>query len=490
MERTLAAINDQARSSLQETGVNTLYLALGYLEWFEASNAQAPMYAPLLLYPIDIDKKLVSGKYRYSIGSIDEQAELNITLSERLHQDFNRRLPLLGEDEGSEDYFKKVTDVIEGMPRWRVRRFAVIGHFAFARLVMFHDLEEAQWPDGIGVIGNPVIAEIFASHGRDGDAFFAEDYAVDEPTIAAKIPLVITDADSSQLSAIVDVMDGKNLAIKGPPGTGKSQTITNIVAAALASHKTVLFVAEKMAALNVVKDRLEKAGLGHFSLELHSTKTRKKDLLESLQKRLHIRASVRAAGLSGAITERERNRDQLSDYVATINRAFGASGKTIHQILWSEQHTRAGRHSLPQTLDDVDLAGAKEMTHHDVASLRGKLDVLAGAHSDVASAGNLNQHPWFGVEDAKLDYFGRESLLDDLGSFREVLRQLSGTLASVARAIGTAISDQLCDTLILIEALGRLPQPAPELDYESTPQRRIRQRLKRWMHSKSSSPFG
>src|SRR5208282_448810 len=101
--------------------------------------------------------------------------------------------------------------------------------------------------------------------------------------------------------------------------------------------------------------------------------------------------------------------------------------------LWSEQRTRAGRHALPQTLDDVDLAGAKEMTHHDVASLRGKLDVLAGAHSDVASASNLNQHPWFGVEEAKLDYFGRESLLDDLGSFREVLRQLSGTLAAVAR---------------------------------------------------------
>jgi predicted ATP-dependent serine protease len=100
------------------------------------------------------------------------------------------------------------------------------------------------------------------------------------------VPLLITEADSSQFAAIADVMDGKNLAIKGPPGTGKSQTITNILAAALAKRMKVLFVAEKMAALEVVKKRLDEAGLGEFCLELHSTKARKQDALESLRKRL------------------------------------------------------------------------------------------------------------------------------------------------------------------------------------------------------------
>lgn len=102
------------------------------------------------------------------------------------------------------------------------------------------------------------------------------------------MPLLITDADASQFSAIVDVMDGKHLAIKGPPGTGKSQTITNIIAAALAMGLKVLFVAEKMAALEVVKKRLDEAGLGEFCLELHSTKVNKKDVLESLCKRLEL----------------------------------------------------------------------------------------------------------------------------------------------------------------------------------------------------------
>jgi len=107
-------------------------------------------------------------------------------------------------------------------------------------------------------------------------------------------------------------------------------------------------VAEKMAALNVVKDRLEKAGLGLFCLELHSTKSRKNDLLQSLEKRLDIQGRLSADGeLSGALKEFERTREQLSDYVATINRSFGASGKTIHSILWSEQRTRDDRDGFP-----------------------------------------------------------------------------------------------------------------------------------------------
>jgi len=245
MERALSAINDQARSSLQETGVNTLYLAIGFLEWYEAPNSQTALYAPLLLHQVDIERKIVAGKYRYSIGSLGEDNDINITLAERLHQDFHRRLPPLSEDDTPETYFDKVAQTIGDIPGWRVRRFAVVGHFAFARLVMFHDLEEARWPDGIGIIGNPVVAELFAGTGAVGDAFFAEDYEVDQPSIAAKVPLLITDADSSQFSAIVDVMEGKNLAIKGPPGTGKSQTITNIIAAALASGRTVLFLRKR-----------------------------------------------------------------------------------------------------------------------------------------------------------------------------------------------------------------------------------------------------
>ena len=468
MERTLSAINDQARGTLQETGVNTLYLALGYLEWYEATTSQKPMYAPLLLHPIDIERKIVGGKYRYSIGSLGEETEINITLSERLQKDFHRRLPLLEEEDTPEKYFRKVQTAIGDIPRWRVRRFAMVGHFAFARLVMFYDLEDARWPDGHGIIRNPVVAELLAGQGTSSDAFYAEEYAVDDPNIAVKVPLLITDADSSQFSALVDVMDGKNLAIKGPPGTGKSQTITNIIAAALSNAKTVLFVAEKMAALNVVKDRLEKFGLGHFCLELHSTKARKKDLLEALKERLKIQGRLRNEGdLPAALKELKRTRDQLSNYVTSINRPFGASGKTIHGILWTEQHTRAYRHVLPKELDSVELAGAKEVTRHDLLALKTKLEVLAAAYSDVAAAaGAPDRHPWFGANNAALDYFGREKLLELLNRLRSTIEHLAAILNATSDQIGHQLSDTINYASDLSDAIARLPDPAASVDLD------------------------
>jgi very-short-patch-repair endonuclease len=468
MERTLSAINDQTRSTLQETGVNTLYLALGYLEWYESTTSQKPMYAPLLLHPIDIERKIVGGKYRYSIGSLGEETETNITLSERLQKDFHRRLPLLEEEDTPEKYFRKVQSAIGDIPRWRVRRFAVVGHFAFARLVMFYDLEDARWPEGHGIIRNPVVAELLAGQGTSADAFYAEEYAVDDPIIAAKVPLLITDADSSQFSALVDVMDGKNLAIKGPPGTGKSQTITNIIAAALSNAKTVLFVAEKMAALNVVKDRLEKFGLGHFCLELHSTKARKKDLLEALKERLAIQGRLRNQGdLPAALKELRRTREQLSNYVTSINRSFGAAGKTIHGILWTEQHTRAYRQVLPKDLDNVELAGAKEVTRHDLLALKTKLEVVAAAYSDVvAAASSPDRHPWFGISNAALDYFSRENLLELLNRLLSAIERLAAILTSISDQIGCQLSDTIDYASDLLDAIARLPVPAASVDLD------------------------
>jgi len=468
MERALSGTYDQARSALQETGVNTLYLALGFLEWYEAQASERPMFAPLLLHSVDLERKIVGGKYRYSVGTLDGDTQINITLSERLHKDFHRRLPELDEEETPDAYLKKVEKAIADMPRWRVRRFAVVGHFAFARLVMFNDLADANWPGGIGVISNSVIARIFTGDGAaaGGDGFHPEEYDVDDPAVSAKVPLLITDADSSQFSAIVDVMEGKNLAVKGPPGTGKSQTITNVVAAALAAGKSVLFVAEKMAALNVVKDRLEKAGLGHFCFELHSTKTRKKDVLEALDKRLAIQGRLRRDGdLEAALKELTRTRAQLSDYVLIINRRFGATGRSLHDILWAEQRTRLG-HGLPNALDELALAGVKEMTFHDLDELRGRLDILAATYADIEASGGLEGHPWRGVGNAGLDFFERERLVNLATRLRGSTAGLLEVLDQLSTEVNAALSDHVGDAISVAEALSRLPAPAPDVDVE------------------------
>src|SRR5206468_5882639 len=131
---------------------------------------------------------------------------------------------------------------------------------------------------------HPRVREFFEGVPADG-LQFAPEHALDSEELASQVPSLIYDADSSQHSALVDALAGKNLVIEGPPGTGKSQTITNLIAAALVSGKTVLFVAEKLAALEVVRNRLDKAGLGLFCLELHSHRTQKKEFLEDLTAR-------------------------------------------------------------------------------------------------------------------------------------------------------------------------------------------------------------
>jgi hypothetical protein len=194
--------------------------------------------------------------------------ETNLSLTKRLDRDFNLLLPeFASEDDDHQnmsEYLAAVQTAIEGQKRWRVRRQLTLGHFAFGRLAIYADLEPQKWPQ------HPVRRELVRSvlSGTDaGDVGAhllgpAEDYAIDDPEVETIAPHLIHDADASQHSALIDVMKGSNLVIQGPPGTGKSQTITNVIANLMGSDRTVLFLAEKQAALDVVKRRLDKAGLG------------------------------------------------------------------------------------------------------------------------------------------------------------------------------------------------------------------------------------
>jgi Protein of unknown function (DUF4011)/AAA domain len=468
MERSLAGISNQARTALQEKGVNTFYVAIGYLEWYESESSEKSMFAPLLLHQIDIERKLVYSKYQYNIGSLGEETDVNKTLSERLGQDFGLRLPLFEEDDTPEAYFSKLEKVIEGKTRWRVRRFVVVGHFSFARLVIYNDLDPKLWPGEVGIVGNSNILELFAG-GDKGDkeeSFSAEEYEVDNPTVASKVPLLITDADASQFSAIVDVMDGKNLALKGPPGTGKSQTITNIIAAALAKGRRVLFVAEKMAALDVVKKRLTNVGLGDFCFEIHSTKARKKDLLEALEARLEIQNKLQPPNnLDAAVAELEKHRLQLSDYVGLINTEFGADGKTVHSILWAEQRSRHAGVDLPKALDSVRLSNVDVLTEAEFTERRRKLAALGELNQSIVKVhGVVERHPWHGVGTTELNLFDQEELITLGERLKAALNAFSDAVLALVAELGTEIADDLATSEKLTAELDRLPPLAPEAD--------------------------
>jgi hypothetical protein len=150
------------------------------------------------------------------------------------------------------------------------------------------------------------------------------------------VPHLIRDADSSQHSALVHALRGQNLVIEGPPGTGKSQTITNLIAAALARGRTVLFVAEKLAALAVVRRRLDDAGLGIFCLEVHSHKAKKGAMLNDLARRYTLRGTFKdPRDLDRHLSVVEEKKRLLTQYASLVNKTIEPFKATVFEILWA-----------------------------------------------------------------------------------------------------------------------------------------------------------
>ncbi len=277
-----------AKVSMEENGTNTMFLALGFLRWFESDVSEKPRYAPVVLIPIDIVRSLRSGGY--VIRSRQEEARINITLLEYLRQIFSIKingLDTLPEDEHGIDLpliFHTVRQAVMGKSRWNLIDMAFIGLFSFGQFVMWNDIRNrADELKQNKVVSSLIEGKMnWVSEKLPFDAQNVE--SVFKPADMA-VPL---SADSSQLVAVAAAAEGRSFILHGPPGTGKSQTITNMIANALYNGKTVLFAAEKMAALSVVQKRLAAIGLDPFCLELHSNKTNKSVVLSQLNKALEV----------------------------------------------------------------------------------------------------------------------------------------------------------------------------------------------------------
>ena len=463
LDRQLAKIRDTARTVAEETGVSTLHLAFGFLEWFESDVSDRPITSPLLLLRVDIDRKVARSRYQYSLGAVGDEAEANLTLSERLGRDFRIKLPALGEEESPEAYLARVRDeVCRGRPRWTVRHFVTLAHFPFARLAMFHDMDEVQWRGGLS--SHPLLASLLA--GREAaPSMFAPEHDVDAPAVSAKVPVLVLEADASQHSAVYDVMCGEDLVIEGPPGTGKSQTITNIVAAALAIGRRVLFVADKQAALQVVKDRLDKVGLGDFCLELHSGKARKTDVLASLGQRLERRpAPARTDRLDDRLRELAATRSALTRYVTLLNAPFGALGLTVHDVLWADRRRRDGEGPEARQLDGVALPAPETLSASELEVRRAALDRFEEAAGPLlAGFGTVEAHPWWGVTRAGLPSVDMEQAVRDTADAATAMEDVAGSVESL-RAFGLGTETALDDLGPKAQALAtlRIEEGTPE----------------------------
>ncbi|AUN94643.1 DUF4011 domain-containing protein [Pseudazoarcus pumilus] len=466
--RLVRKLEREARLAIEETGTNMLHLVFGFLEYPEAPESPRKLLSPLVCVPVRLEKTRRKANTRYDLLPTGEDFTENLSLREKLIQTHGFELPELEEDEGLDRYFERLSDAIESRPNWTLRRQMTLTLLSFGNMLLVRDLDPENWPvvaNENGLIGHPLVRQVF--EGTRDDAHEPEQSDTsDHPDIDAhpstRLPLVF-DADSSQHTALLDVLQGRSLVIEGPPGTGKSQTITNLIASALQAGKKVLFVSEKLAALEVVRNRLETAGLGKFVLELHSNKANKKRMAEDLAERIGFRPQA-PEGLQAMLESLEAMRRALAQYASLLNEVHGNRQElTVHKVFWRAERFRQGLSEVPDQLQELVLADAPETSATDFMRRRSLLSHCMTALRDTGTFGE--EHPFWGFfphalppgKDLALRTILREAA-EEFSGFSDALDAFVDTLGEHTITLDAQQACRVAD--ILAELLKQLPAPS------------------------------
>lgn len=321
-----------ARTSIEEQGINILYISLGMLNWYEAGNTEEVRQAPLVLVPVSLERS--SAQERFRLRYTGSEIGPNLSLQAKMLADFQITIPGFSETEdfNIQQYFADIEKKVAHHSTWKIEKDAIeLGFFSFGKFMIYHDLDSTKWPEESKPYDHEILQSLFGQGFKENQLTATEDHNLDKETISHNLFQVV-DADSSQILAILGVNEGRNIVIQGPPGTGKSQTITNIIANAVGQGKKVLFVAEKMAALEVVKRRLDNIHLGEACLELHSHKANKKELHEELRRILEL-GKPTLIHLKQEVVLLEEYRNELNAYCSAINTAIANSGLTAQKVV-------------------------------------------------------------------------------------------------------------------------------------------------------------
>ncbi len=423
LQKKLLRIASEAQTAEEESGVNVLYFALGFLTWFEDKSSSVPREAPLVLLPVKLVRNPRTSTYDIKIREDDIIS--NLPLQQRLKEDFGINLPDIEIDEGwkPSDYFAAVEEAIAIHERWKVEADAMqLGFFSFSKLLMYRDLDVGAWSDD-SLAHHPLTRGLlFEGFQSDRSVFGAEDRLDD--VLPPERMFHVVDADASQAKAIEEVRSGRNLVIQGPPGTGKSQTITNIIAAAVRDGKRVLFVAEKMAALSVVHDRLVKVGLRDVCLELHSRTANKKEVLSELGRTIAQSAAV--PSVPGPPVALRQSRDRLNAIASALHEPIDGTGETPFSVL-SRQARYIGQGAPTPTLVTEALATMSRATETEIVELLERYGALLG------ETGGAVPHPFEGTRNLVLQPV-------DLARMPALLSEAAAQAGKLADAVSAPLS--------------------------------------------------
>lgn len=455
LDGNLLTLLTAAKTGMEEGGANTLYLALGLLRWTEAEKAEAAHLAPILLVPVTLSRQSVRSGYR--LTRHDDETIINPTLLQLLKSAFELNtagLEVVHTDDSGVDV-KRILQAFRlatrELPKWEVREEAHLGIFSFTKYLMWKDLQDRSEQ----LKANRVVKHLIE---HPGEAFAGDR---EEPTERLRLddayrpqdiraPML---SDSSQFGAICAVDSGRDLVLEGPPGTGKSQTITNIIANTLAKGKTVLFVAEKVAALEVVHRRLTEVGLAPFCLELHSSKTKKTDVLAQLGKALDVsgtktaseweREAERLASLrmelNGLVDALHREHPNGLDVFSAIGTCIANAGTAPSAMTWAD----------PNTHSQAELDKLRETTRR-IAALGQALT-------------SLHDHPLALVGQSDWSPLWQEEFEAAVAKAGAAVGSLKQAIGPVSTWIGEAPSGQSLDALAALDNLAEVLLAAPKV---------------------------
>ena len=377
-----------AKTSMEENGANTLYLAIGLLKWYETPASHKPRYAPILLVPVEMVRKSASSGY--VIRSRDEDTMLNITMLELLRQMFDITIggldPLPKDGNGIDTslVFNTIRTKVMEQRNWDVIEQAVLGNFSFNKFIMWNDIHN----NSDILCESPIVSSLMSGVVDPSvNVEITETEDLDKKFRAGDILLPIS-ADSSQIEAITAALSGKSFILHGPPGTGKSQTITNIIANALYRGKKVLFVAEKMAALEVVQNRLNSIGLGPFCLELHSNKAKKSTVLAQLKRTAEVAMTKSPEEYRVEAEHINSVRDEMNACIQTLHKAYPL-GLSLYDCI--SRYVSIDE-SCPEFA--MTVSKAETVTGDMIAKMEIALDELKAV---LAIIGNPSENPLRGI---------------------------------------------------------------------------------------------
>jgi hypothetical protein len=457
LERSLKSLQWRSLLDYRERGVRILHAAFGTLNWVDLETKEQ-VQSPLILVPLELTRDSILKPYTISLPPIEEEAVLNPALQVKLENDYKIELPQLPEEwesQNLQDYFNMIGQAVAEMG-WKVEPSVDLGLFSFQKLVIYKDLE-ANAPF---VTQHPIIRAI-AGIKENG---LILDGLPDEKDVdiieAPDKTYQVLDADSSQRVSIEYALRGQSFVMKGPPGTGKSQTIANIIAECIANGKSVLFVSDKMAALEVVYKRLSEVGLAHFCLELHSSKANKQQVVAELKRSLDENLVPRKLPSPHEFERMTEYRETLNGYVAALHEKRPYLQMSAYEVL-----------SLISSLEQVPFVpvGLTELATLTPQKMH-ELETLVSQLSKVWQVIEEPDFPWLGYRGDAYNLEIRSETLTALENINETLRGLQLETEGFSEKLGVFPPETFARVKWLLEASKLLYEsPKPEAYWLTNP---------------------